>query len=95
MIRLTNQIVLMPCGRAHHPRVLERLGEPSFQELAQLGRRLELRNGIEFLKCGSERIRKTPDRPATGIPELVGVYVVDSISLCGAEIYVASASGRT
>src|ERR1700688_2111491 len=38
-------------------------GRPSFQELAQLGCRLELRNGIEFLECGSERIRNTPDRP--------------------------------
>jgi hypothetical protein len=53
----------MPCGRAHRPRVLERLGEPGFRELAQLGCRLELRNGIEFLERESERIRKTPDRP--------------------------------
>ena len=53
----------MPCGRAHRRRVLERLGEPGFQELAQLGCRLELRNGIEFLECGSERIRTTRYRP--------------------------------
>ena len=53
----------MPWGRAHRRRVLERLGEPGFQELAQLGCRLELRNGIEFLECGSERIRTTRYRP--------------------------------
>ena len=50
-------------ARLVRPRRLERLGEPGFQELAQFGRRLELWNGIEFLECGSERIRKTPDRP--------------------------------
>ena len=87
----------MQCGWAHRPRVLERLGEPGFQELAQLGCRLELWNGIEFLECGSERIRNTPDRPRPEflVLRLVGLYVVDNISLCGAEIYVASASGRT
>jgi hypothetical protein len=65
------------------PRVpdLERLGEPGFQELAQLGCRLELWDGIEFLECGRERIRKTPDRPRPEFLVLVGLYVVDKISL--------------
>src|SRR5258707_1029266 len=80
------------------PRVLERLGEPGFQELAQLGCHLELWNGIEFLECGSERIRKTPDRPR---PEFLVLRLVSLCcrqhkrTLCGAEIYVASASGCT
>src|SRR5216683_5805292 len=44
------------------PRKLERLREPGFQEFAQLGRSLELWDGIQFLECRGERIRKTPDR---------------------------------
>src|SRR5271169_8733 len=50
-------------GRPRPPRLLERLGKPPFQELAQLGRRLELRDRLQVLKCRSERIRETPDRP--------------------------------
>ncbi len=51
----------MLVGR-HHPFELKRLEEPGFQEFAQLGRRLELWNGIEFLECRGERIGETPDR---------------------------------
>src|SRR5258708_34424044 len=50
-------------ARLARPRSLERLAEPGFQELPHLGGRLEFGYGIEFLECGSERIRKTPDRP--------------------------------
>jgi hypothetical protein len=50
-------------GRLTPPRRSERLGEPGFQEFAQLGCRLELRDWLQFLEGGSERIRKTPDRP--------------------------------
>jgi hypothetical protein len=49
-------------GRLRPPRMLERLLEPSLQELSQLGCRLELWDGIQLLECGRERIRKTPDR---------------------------------
>ncbi len=38
------------------PRVPERLRELGFQELAQLGRRLELGNGIQFLERRRERV---------------------------------------
>ena len=40
---------------------LERLQEASFQELSELGGRLELWDGIQFLECRSERIGKAPD----------------------------------
>ena len=49
-------------GRHRHAS-LKSLREQSFQKLAQLGCRLELWTGIEFLECGSKRIRETPDRP--------------------------------
>src|SRR5260370_26309676 len=39
-------------ARLQRPRRLERLVEPGFQELAQFGRRLELRNGIGCLQDG-------------------------------------------
>jgi len=48
-----------PAGTATKP--LERLREPRFQEFAQLGRRLELRNRFQFLERRCERIRETPD----------------------------------
>src|SRR5260370_31967383 len=38
------------------------MGELGFQKFAQLRRRLELRDGIQFLECRRERIRETPDR---------------------------------
>src|SRR5258708_5457138 len=44
------------------PRGLERLREPSLQELSKLRGGLELRDGIQFLECRRERIGKTPDR---------------------------------
>jgi len=40
---------------------LERLGEPVFQEFPQLGCRFELRDGIQLLERGCERIGETPD----------------------------------
>src|SRR5437879_7512337 len=49
-------------GPARNRRSSEGLRESSLEELAQLSCGLELWNGIEFLECGSERIRKTPDR---------------------------------
>ena len=49
-------------GPLSPPRGLERLGEPGFQEFAQLGCRLELWDGIQFFECRGKRIRKTPDR---------------------------------
>ena len=50
-------------GRAEPPFRSERLREPRFQEFSQLRRRPELRDGIQFLECGRERIRETPARP--------------------------------
>ena len=44
------------------PRLLERLGKPGLKEFAQLGRSLELRNGVQFFECRRERIGETPDR---------------------------------
>jgi hypothetical protein len=44
----------------YHPG-LERLGEPDFQELSELGCCPELRDGIQFFECRRERIGKTPD----------------------------------
>ena len=41
---------------------LERLWQARLQECAQLGRGLELRDGIQFFECRSERIGETPDR---------------------------------
>lgn len=49
-------------GDGHYPRGLERLREAGFQEFAQLGRRPELRDGIQFLECRRERVGETPDR---------------------------------
>lgn len=43
------------CG-AYHPRKLERLREPGFEEFAQLRGRPELRDGFEFLEGRRERI---------------------------------------
>jgi hypothetical protein len=40
-------------GRPETARGLERLGESSFQEVAQLGCRLELWDGIQFFECQS------------------------------------------
>jgi hypothetical protein len=45
------------------PWALERWGESRFQELAQFGCRLDLRNRLQFLKCRSESIRETPNGP--------------------------------
>src|SRR5258708_5618484 len=49
-------------ARLVRPRRLERLGEPGLQEFAQLGRRLELWDRIQFFECRRKRIRKTPHR---------------------------------
>src|SRR5437899_6170394 len=49
-------------GPARDRRSSEGVRDSSLEELAQLSCGLELWNGIEFLECGSERIRKTPDR---------------------------------
>jgi hypothetical protein len=49
-------------GGAPLPRRLERARELGFQEFAQLGCRLELRNEIQSLECRGKRIRETPDR---------------------------------
>lgn len=43
-------------------RRLERVREAGFQELAQLRRRLELRNRLQLLESRREDIRETPDR---------------------------------
>lgn len=40
-----------------------KLGEPCFQEFAQLRGKLELRNEIQFLERRGESVRETPDRP--------------------------------
>jgi len=40
---------------------LERLQEPSLQELTQLSCSLELWDGIQFLECRREGVRQTPD----------------------------------
>jgi len=42
---------------------LKSLREPSLQELSQLRRRPELRNGIKLLERRRERIGQAPDRP--------------------------------
>lgn len=41
---------------------LERAGEPGFQELAQLGCRLELRKRVQFLECRRKGVGEVPDR---------------------------------
>jgi hypothetical protein len=55
----------------YRPR-LERLEEPGLQECAELGRSFEVRNGIQFFECPSERIGKTPDRSR---PELLVLWL--------------------
>src|SRR5216684_5659352 len=45
------------------PRGLERLREPSLQELSKLRGGLELWDRIECLECRGERIRETPNGP--------------------------------
>ena len=71
-------------GRAHRPRVLERLGEPGFQELAQLGCRLELWNGIQFLECRRERIGETPDR---SWPEFLVLWLEVEVMHAAGEVF--------
>ena len=43
-------------GRPIPPRELERLREPVLQEFPQFGRRLELRNRLQFLERRCERV---------------------------------------
>jgi len=45
-----------------------KLGEPCFQEFAQLRGKLELRNEIQFLERRGESVRETPDRPRSELP---------------------------
>jgi hypothetical protein len=42
-----------------------KLGEPCFQEFAQLRAKLGLRNEIQFLERRGESVRETPDRPGS------------------------------
>jgi hypothetical protein len=47
----------------YRPLRLERLGKQRFQELSQLRRSLKLRDRVQFLEGGRERIGETPDGP--------------------------------
>jgi hypothetical protein len=59
------------------------LREPSFQELSQLRRGPELRDGVQFLECRSKRIRKTPDRPG---PEFLILRLEVEVMDCARQV---------
>jgi hypothetical protein len=70
-------------GRYRHAS-LESLREPSLQELPQLRRRLELRNGLQYLERGCERIRQTPDSPR---PKFLVLWLEVQVMNCACQVF--------
>src|SRR5437899_12006511 len=63
-VRLKRIVIIAGKGRSDVTASEARtIGKMGFQEFTQVCRDLELWNGIQLFECGSERIRKTPDRP--------------------------------
>ena len=68
----------------HHPTKLERLGESVLHEFTKLGCRPELRNGIQFFECRSERIGKTPDGSR---PEFLVLWLEVEVMHCAGKMF--------